>query len=100
MSLKEKKKNKYKDDVQETSQRDISDIKEIKKKSFYQKFIYIIKERILIVQCFYRKNKNLYLNIMLLIFSIIHFIGINSFFFSEKNIHQILIIVLLILLIN
>ena len=89
VSLKEKKKNKYKDDVQETSQRDISDIKEIKKKSFYQIFIYIIKERILIVQCFYRKNKNPYLNIMLLIFSIINFIGINSFFFSEKNIHQI-----------
>ena len=89
VSLKEKKKNKYKDDIQETSQRDISDIKEIKKKSFYQIFIYIIKERILIVQCFYRKNKNLYLNIMLLIFSIINFIGINSFFFSEKNIHQI-----------
>ena len=34
MSLKEKKKNKYKDDVQETSQRDISDIKEIKKNHF------------------------------------------------------------------
>ena len=44
---------------------------------------------LLIIQCFNIKNEKLYLNILLLIFSIINFIGINTFCFSEKNIHQI-----------
>ena len=62
-----------------------------KKKSFYDLFISRLIERQLILSCLKNKNSLRILNLLLLDSLIINHIGINTFFFSEKNIHQIYI---------
>ena len=59
------------------------------KTSFLYMFIYSLKERDIIVCFFIKKDDPLILKLILLILSIINYIAVNTFFFSEKNIHQI-----------
>ena len=58
-------------------------------KSFYKVFISLLKERLIILSCLSHKNIKRILNILLLISLLINYVGINTFFFSEKIIHQI-----------
>ena len=58
-------------------------------RTFIQMFISFIKKRQLIILWLNKKNYAFIIAILFLIFSIINFLGINTFFFSEKNIHQI-----------
>ena len=52
-------------------------------------FLYSLKKREIIFSFFNKINNSVILKVILLILSFINYFAVNTFFFSEKNVHQI-----------
>ena len=59
------------------------------KRSFIEMFISSLRKRLPILSFFNKSEYFLELKILLLVISLINYFAVNTFFFSEKNIHQI-----------
>ena len=73
----------------ENTDNDTKSLEEAKNESFLEMFLYSLKKREIIFSFFNKINNSVILKVILLILSFINYFAVNTFFFSEKNVHQI-----------